>query len=642
MGEAKNNHTRQRSLSVRSPLTTPHAGFPPEDASLLPAFYLDNDPSFPQKTIFTNSNNAVHTSGNITTTSAFKFLLAQLISTVQSIVIAFIPSFTPKYGSSARDTESARRLSPTAYLDGLRGVAAFIVYITHFVVNWFPSMRNTYGASEDDHYFVQLPIIRVLFHGVTAVTIFFIISGYALSYNTLKKIAGGNKAEVLDALSSSIFRRCFRLYMPVMVNTFICMLLSHNGYFQGDAEGWNTTPPKLDTFKLQFWDWWAHQQVIMYPLLSYEETLQTYSPPYNGHLWTIPLEIRGSFVVYCTVLAVAKLNPFWRMTVLGLWTSYLWYEGRWDLFLFVTGTLLANIDVSRRMAASKESSDHDDEEKEGLLLPIEEPHPTRENVCCSTISRFFPRYEKLDSLFDLLRDLFPYALFIFAMYLMSFPHFEMGAWILPYLTPDFWDRMPDWLGKKAHAWRCMGSVLMMIALSLSPPLSPPPSSTASSPSSPTLMRFPTRTRLANLTIVRRVLQTTAYRIHNTIQSFNLQSLFACSFSQYLGRISFGLYLMHGPVLFTMGTKMFLNPAYNSFWGEGELKGDWHHYWVMFGKAAVCNTVLTVWAADVFTRVVDERAVRWAGRGARFMSRQTTGEGRGEKKGAGERRAGKLS
>lgn len=47
-----------------------------------------------------------------------------------SMVVSFIPSFVPRWGADkkAKDGVQDRRLSPTAYLDGLRSVYTWFFY----------------------------------------------------------------------------------------------------------------------------------------------------------------------------------------------------------------------------------------------------------------------------------------------------------------------------------------------------------------------------------------------------------------------------------------------------------------------------------------------------------------------------------
>ena len=508
------------------------------------------------------------------------------------------------------------------------GIACFIVYLVHFIVNWFPALRNTYGTSPTDNHFFQLPIIRVLFEGHAAVSTFFVISGYAISYRALSKIHTGDTLGVLETLSSSTFRRCMRLYLPCAVNTFICMLLRYWDFFTPDPLRWNTVPPQLPTFPAQFWDWWANQKIFMYPFLNVEGGV--YSPPYNGHLWTIPLEIRGSFVVYGTVLAVAKLSSGWRMAFLVCWDAYLFYMGKWDLFLFVGGALLANLDIPRhakaKAMADKVDQQAGDEREEKGLLPTSE---TMEKMTIEVLTashkspsawikltrRTKPYTVHICSLTSLilriLRKPVPYMLFPLSLFLLSFPHIPASLdteWVYG-LIPNSFNNLGSFLGGKAQGVRVIGSLLLAFTLSLSssPPKSPPGIAFHLNPAPP-------------VTVWRGLL--------SAMRRCSLQALFTNRFAQYLGKISFGFYLMHGPVLFCIGTKI-LRRAWTGYevtgTGKGEGDVDEHErmrtYVGWFMLAVVVNTTAIFWAADWFARVVDERSVRWAATVARFVSRK---------------------
>jgi len=505
------------------------------------------------------------------------------------------------------------------------GIACFIVYLVHFIVNWFPALRNTYGASPTDHHFFQLPIIRVLFEGHAAVSTFFVISGYAISYRALSKIHTGDTAGVLETLSSSTFRRCMRLYLPCAVNTFICMLLRYWNFFTPDPLRWNNLPPQLPTLPAQFWDWWANQKIFMYPFLNVEGGV--YSPPYNGHLWTIPLEIRGSFVVYGTVLAVAKLSSGWRMAFLVCWDAYLFYMGKWDLFLFVGGALLADLDIPRHekakaMAKRVDQQAEDEREEEGLLPTSETMEKmtieviTASQKSTSAWTRLTRRtkpytvriYRLTNPLLRILRKPVPYILFPLSLFLLSFPHIPASLdteWAYC-LIPSSFKNLSPFLGGKAQGVRIIGSLLLAFTLSLSP----------SPPKSPGTTFHPNLAPPVTLWT----------RLLSAIRRCNLQALFTTRFAQYLGKISFGFYLMHGPVLFCIGTKI-LGRAWTGYsiagTGEGDVNEDerMRRYVGWFVLAVVVNTTAIFWAADWFARVVDERSVRWAAKVAKFVSRK---------------------
>src|SRR6187551_3267809 len=68
-----------------------------------------------------------------------------------------------------------------AYLDGLRGVAAFLVVVAHLVCGFFPGFY--FVAAEGHEWqkaFATTPLF-VLVSGVFQVLIFFVLSGFVLS-----------------------------------------------------------------------------------------------------------------------------------------------------------------------------------------------------------------------------------------------------------------------------------------------------------------------------------------------------------------------------------------------------------------------------------------------------------------------------
>ncbi|KAG9660608.1 hypothetical protein KCU64_g3094, partial [Aureobasidium melanogenum] len=85
----------------------------------------------------------------------------------------------------------------------------------------------------------------------------------------------------------------------------------------------------------------------------------------------------------------------------------------------------------------------------------------------------------------------------------------------------------------------------------------------------------------------------------------LQSVFTHPIIQYLGKISYPLYLMHGAVIHTLGYGI-MDFMWASLGRDTVLKKE-----IGFGVAAVWVVVVTVWMADLFMRVVDTPTVRFA-------------------------------
>lgn len=135
-----------------------------------------------------------------------------------------------------------KKLFPTSYLDGVRGVAAFFVLVHHYTVQYTIESATGWGWEKrpaDRHdWFFYLPIIRVVHAGRFMVVIFFVLSGYVLSYRSLQLARQGKHLQLLDSLASSVFRRWLRLHMPVAASCFLAFMLARMNLYNHMAKGW--------------------------------------------------------------------------------------------------------------------------------------------------------------------------------------------------------------------------------------------------------------------------------------------------------------------------------------------------------------------------------------------------------------------
>ncbi|KAK3360075.1 hypothetical protein B0T25DRAFT_601408 [Lasiosphaeria hispida] len=109
------------------------------------------------------------------------------------------------------------RPSATAYLDGLRGLAALIVFFCHLAYTCFviapgwgyvdPGPPEDAPASANNRHVLKMPFLRLLYSGPPMACAFFVVSGYALSLRPLR-LARGRRFEALSGtMASLVFRR---------------------------------------------------------------------------------------------------------------------------------------------------------------------------------------------------------------------------------------------------------------------------------------------------------------------------------------------------------------------------------------------------------------------------------------------------
>ncbi|KAK6349499.1 hypothetical protein TWF696_005783 [Orbilia brochopaga] len=421
-----------------------------------------------------------------------------------------------------------RALSPTAYLDGLRGTAAFLVFIYHFVYAYFPSLEYGFLHAPTDTNLLQLPIIRLFMCGAAMVSIFFVISGYVLSYKALSQIRRGDHAALLSTLCSSTFRRAIRLFLPTLTSVLLVAVMIQCGAFTWQVKharmgkeipGWREQDPPIIAGAWRqlhdaFWAWARMSNPFIW---------KEYFITYDLHLWTIPVEFRCSILIFVCLLALAKAKSWVRMGVLSVSAvACLVYLDRWDVSLFFSGAVLAELTLVRA-EKNKHASEEVEDEKAGSITKTDR------------------------------RDLYMFPILMLGLYIASQPSHEPGT------TPGYRTMTaytPASVSEKGRFWPSVAAVLIVYALSSS---------------------------------------TGRY----------LQRPFTTAFAQYLGKISYALYLVHGPICRSLGFYSVVK-----LWGyTGRETVGGYVAGVLGGGALVLVTVF--WVSDMFWRAVDVGCVRLA-------------------------------
>lgn len=219
------------------------------------------------------------------------------------------------------------------YLDGLRGLAALIVVIDHLAIAFFQRATDTevlVRHTPFEEVVLQTPL-HLLVSGNFSVCIFFVLSGFVLSSKFFRT---GQRSVVW----ASAFRRYARLEIPVLASVILSYLVVSAGLLHNEAAATVSGSTWLPSL-------WSGLQPSAFGAL-YHAVAGVFidgKSPYNTVLWTMQLELAGSFLVFGLLLAVGRWRRRWWVyaaLAAGLINSY--------LVCFVAGVAICDWYFSRQ------------------------------------------------------------------------------------------------------------------------------------------------------------------------------------------------------------------------------------------------------------------------------------------------------
>jgi peptidoglycan/LPS O-acetylase OafA/YrhL len=273
----------------------------------------------------------------------------QIFNVLCQVPLFVIPSFLRRASPGSANSVlgkgplASKPKHSTQYLDGVRGVASFIVFTLHYSHSQFAGVNTGYIVDGPDASVWQLPMLRLFYSGSAMVSVFFVVSGYVLTHRYVQKMYQQEFTSLYSSLTSLAFRRALRLFLPSLAScmlAFICV-----------SVGLVNPPNRIDGRRFR------HGIPALISYIDQESNPWTWelymSGFYNPQLWSIALEYRGSMVVFLIVLGLSKTRTLVRVLVETAITAHAFGHRRWDVALFVAGMMIAEFDVFVHHSASR-------------------------------------------------------------------------------------------------------------------------------------------------------------------------------------------------------------------------------------------------------------------------------------------------
>ena len=230
------------------------------------------------------------------------------------------------------------------FLESIRGFGALAVVFFHTALAFFPVLVV---ASPDvlrrQSWAVQLVVqtpLSVVYAGKFAVVIFFVLSGFVLSYSFFLK-------RDRSVLWSGVVRRYFRLTIPILASTLLAWALLQTGLCYNQAAAAISPNVALS-------DYYHFSPAFVAALKEGLTSVFYMTDPattYNPVLWTMKTEFQGSFLVYGFLLLFGRWRWRW-LAYLGLSVALLVKQQLYGLN-FLTGMVICDAYTSGLLRREK-------------------------------------------------------------------------------------------------------------------------------------------------------------------------------------------------------------------------------------------------------------------------------------------------
>lgn len=208
------------------------------------------------------------------------------------------------------DTPVSQTYKTNNYHQGLRGIASFLVVLTHLARAWDYDLFSPRDNEDTPPRILQWPILRIPWQGRIGVTIFAFLTGYVCALKPLKQSRAGDTTGAFTTVAKSAFRRPPRLIFPATIALLISWLVAQFGGFvvanRSDCWWCRYAAPELED---SFW------KEIVRLGVNFLSTWTTGYMAYDDHQWALLPLLLASMLVFILLVATMFMQFRYRVLV---------------------------------------------------------------------------------------------------------------------------------------------------------------------------------------------------------------------------------------------------------------------------------------------------------------------------------------
>ncbi len=205
-------------------------------------------------------------------------------------------------------------------LEAARGIASIVVFIHHFILAFLPHYHGILNGTNTEQALVG-SVFFIFINGSAAVILFFVLSGFVLSYNFFSR-------NTIENLDKKLISRLPRLALPVTCSLFLSYILFNFQWMFFYEAGNLSNSDWLQKFA--YGGLPQNYNPSIWEVIK-KGTLDVFilgDSRLNNNLWTMKFEFFGSVLVYVAVLMMVDKTRTYQVIILS--------------FLFIL-TLIINI-----------------------------------------------------------------------------------------------------------------------------------------------------------------------------------------------------------------------------------------------------------------------------------------------------------